>query len=243
MASYELSSPSQAAVHDMSTLTPEHIAEHRSAIGEHLAKPDSYQGGWLDRGENKVYLDASRHFHDEGKVRDFSLKNKQLAYYDLGKGNEYYLDPHRDELAHTDPSAHHEKYSGITKKFGPGTPLEYESYRHLYEGGGEKTASLQYAVTEQPPASGLPYLIRVARGNQVIAHIGVRPDGTWRYLRAEAGRTATQSSVDEIRDGINAIVGALFEGTQARPEWLDGRPIGPWLNDHVDEIERRKRQP
>ena len=244
MASYKLSSPEQAAVHDLHTLTPEHIAAHRNAISEHLAKPDSYQGGWLDRGENKVYLDASRHFHDEGKVRKFSLDNDQLAYYDLGKGHEYYLDPQRDELAHSDPTAHKQKYAEITKKFGAGAPPEYERYRHLYEGGEEhKTATLRFAVTEQPLASGLPYLVRVAKGNQVIAHIGIRPDGSWRYLRAEAGRTATQQSVDEIRDGINGIVAALLEGRQARPEWLDGRPIGPWLNNHVDEIERRKRQP
>lgn len=242
MASYEIHSPDQAAVHDMSSLTPEHIATHRQAIGEHLSQPDSYQGGWLDRGENKVYLDASRHFHDEGKVRDFSLKNKQLAYYDLGKGHEYYLDPKRDELSHADPAEHQKKYSEITKKFGGSAPPEYESYRHLYEGGESKTAMLRYSVTQQSPASGLPYLIQVARGNQIIAHLGVRPDGSWHYLRAESGRTATQQSVEEIRDFVNAVVGSLFEGSYERPDYLNGRPIGPWLNNHVDEIDRRKRQ-
>lgn len=129
MASYEAPEGSGiGAVHHISQLQPEHIAAHREAIKEHLAKPDSYQGGWYDKGDGHVYLDASRHFHDEGSVRQFALDEKQKAYFDLGKFEETYLHPKLDPKAMTDHSGWEKHY----KEHGHEPPAQYHSYAHLY---------------------------------------------------------------------------------------------------------------
>lgn len=129
MAAYHAPEGSPIAqVHHLSEITPEHIAGHRQAAAEHLNKPDSYQGGWLDRGENKVYLDASRHFHDEGEVRDFSHQEKQKAYFDLSDFSEKFMHPKLDPLAMKDHGAWQQRYA----KHGTEPAPEYKSYAHLY---------------------------------------------------------------------------------------------------------------
>lgn len=132
MASYDDPDGKLGRVHHVSEISPEHIAEHRNSLGNHLRDKSSYQGGWLDREHGDVYLDSSKHFKNEGHARQFALKNKQKAYFDLHKGDEYFLDPSHDPKYHEDPQAHAEKYHHITKKYGPGAPKEFENYRHLY---------------------------------------------------------------------------------------------------------------
>lgn len=133
MASYHAPEGSGVAqVHDLSQLHPEHIADHRHTISEHLSKPNSYQGGWLDRTEDKVYLDASRHFHSEPEVRDFALKEKQKAYFNLGNFEEYYLHPKHDPVAMKDQDEWKQKYSHLPKAQRENPPSEYHSFEHLY---------------------------------------------------------------------------------------------------------------
>lgn len=138
MASYEdHEGKGLAREHNLADLTPDHIAAHRQAMGNKLMEKGAYQGGWVDKGDGKVYLDASKHFEKEDHVRNFALKNKQKAYFNLGTFQDHYLDPHQDPLRHEDPAAHAEKYKDTYNKYGTSAPKEYESYRHLYPDSDE----------------------------------------------------------------------------------------------------------
>lgn len=174
MASYEAPEGSGISQeHDISEIQPEHIAEHRQSIAHHLSQPDSYQGGWLDKGEGKVYLDASRRFPEESDVRQFSLDNKQKAYFDLSNFDETFLHPKLDPLAMKDPEAWKAHY----EKHGYEPPEQYHSYSHLYpptddqkKFWGEQGHHLakkdeQKTAAKQPP--GKP------------AHLAGRPVGPW----------------------------------------------------------------
>jgi hypothetical protein len=138
MASYEAKEGSgQAAEHPISEITPEHIAAHRDAISEYLSQPNSYQGGWHDQDTGTVYLDASRHFHDEHKVRDFAADQHQKAYFQLhdpvDSGGEHnfsskYMNPRQDPLSMKDPATWSKRYSNVGTEPHP----RYHEYSHLY---------------------------------------------------------------------------------------------------------------
>lgn len=119
-------------VHDLARLDPGHIADHRQIITPQLMHKGAYQGGWLDRGDNKVYLDLSHHFNSESQVRKFALANRQKAYFDLSDFSEKYLDPHQDPEFMHDRGKWANKYDKIVRQHGIAAPPEYESYRHLY---------------------------------------------------------------------------------------------------------------
>lgn len=150
MASYEDHEGNLGQVHHISDLTPHHLAAHRQAMGHKLMEKGAYQGGWLDKSDGNVYLDASKHFEKEDHVRDFALKNKQKAYFNLHNFQDHYLDPHQDPLRHEDPAAHAEKYKSTYNKYGTSAPKEYESYRHLYPDSPQdqeaKTAARDHLV-------------------------------------------------------------------------------------------------
>jgi hypothetical protein len=129
MASYDAPEGSgQAVVHHITSLTAGHIAEHRHAISEHLAKPDSYQGGWHDTSDGNVYLDASRHHADELSVRKFAGEQQQKAYFKLDDFTERYMDPHHDPLAMKDQGAWKHRYSDV----GTAPHSAWSSYSHRY---------------------------------------------------------------------------------------------------------------
>lgn len=125
------------AVHHISELTPRHIAEHRRAgrdLYEHgLDGKKVYQGAWHDTETGDVYLDTSHISDDEGSVRDFALKHRQLAYYDLAKGHSVYFDPTRDEDYHAGKPEAIAKYHDIAQRFGEVTPSRYKVYEHEYD--------------------------------------------------------------------------------------------------------------
>jgi hypothetical protein len=134
--------PQISSEHDLKDLTPDHIAAHREAISPHLGKPHTYQGGWLDRGTGKVYLDVSRHFPEdhEDEARDFALKQRQKAYYHLSDGTETYLHPQHDPQMLEDFDGWGKKYHRHLKE---GVPQEYRSYEHLYPPGDALKAHLE----------------------------------------------------------------------------------------------------
>lgn len=172
MASYHAPEGSGlAVVHDLKDLKPEHIAAHRQAAAEHLGKPDSYQGGWLDRADDKVYLDASRHFKDEGDVRKFAVQQKQKAYFDLHDFSEKYLHPKLDPDAMKDEHAWRAKYAHLPEHEREAPPAGYEHFSHLYpatdeqkdfwKGKGHTVAKKQQAqpkptLKSQTPMAGRP---------------------------------------------------------------------------------------
>lgn len=124
-------------VHDLARMDPSHIAAHRGVIQDHLRNKGAYQGGWLDRGDNKVYLDLSQHHNSENAVRKFGLENRQKAYFDLHDFSEKYFDPHQDPQFLSDRHGWTKKYDPIVRKHGLGAPDEYEDYRHLYPDSDE----------------------------------------------------------------------------------------------------------
>jgi hypothetical protein len=133
MASYHAPEGSGVAqVHHLSEIGPEHIAAHREAVSKHLSQPDSYQGGWLDRSEDKVYLDASRHFKHEPEVRKFAVDQKQKAYFNLKDFSETYLHPKLDPDAMKDEGAWKQKYAHLPEHERENPPEGYSSFAHLY---------------------------------------------------------------------------------------------------------------
>lgn len=178
MASYHAPEGSGlAVVHDLKDVRPEHIAAHRQAAAEHLAKPDSYQGGWLDRAEDKVYLDASRHFKDEGDVRKFAVQQKQKAYFDLHDFSEKYLHPKLDPDAMKDHGAWQQKYAHLPEHEREDPPEGYNSYSHLYPATDEQKdfwkGKGHTVATQQPkptPKSATPMAGRP---------VGPFRDGKW----------------------------------------------------------------
>lgn len=68
----------------LSALRPEHIAHYVNAHSRELANPNSYLGGWLDKGN--FYLDVSTHRPTLDRAAADAAQNNQLAIYDLGKG-------------------------------------------------------------------------------------------------------------------------------------------------------------
>lgn len=163
MASYHAPEGSGIAqVHHLSKIGPEHIADHRAAIAHHLSQPDSYQGGWLDRGEDKVYLDASRHFHNEDDVRKFAVQEKQKAYFNLGDFSEKYLHPKLDPDAMKDHEAWKAKYAHLPEHERENPPAGYESFAHLY-----------------PPTDDQREHWR-QRGEHLANKMAGRPVGPWR---------------------------------------------------------------
>lgn len=114
-------------------IAPRHIADHRAAAGKLLhADPQLHQGGWWDTKTRHVYLDVSHVEHDESKVRQFGLHHRQLAYYDLGKGESVYFDPHRDPEKTTHPANWNRKYAEKQQHFG-GVPAAWHGYSHEYD--------------------------------------------------------------------------------------------------------------
>lgn len=131
MVSYEDTGNGTSVVHHLSDLQPEHIEAHRQAVSEHLKEPNTYQGGWLDKGTGEVYLDVSKHFPEEHEqqAREFALDQKQKAYYHLASGEEHYLHPQHDPKMLEDFDSWGKKYHQHLKD---GVPQKYRSYEHLY---------------------------------------------------------------------------------------------------------------
>jgi hypothetical protein len=156
MASYHADEGSpEAAVHHISQITPDHIAEHRAAIGHHLEQPDSYQGGWHDKATGDVYLDASRHFHDEPSVRKFSVQQHQKAYFDLHDFSTKYVHPKLDPDAMKDHDAWKQKYAEV----GHEPPAGYSSYQHKYPASDEQKshwAEQGHHLAQAPAEPGVP---------------------------------------------------------------------------------------
>lgn len=114
-------------------ISPRHIAGHReSASGLINSDPHLHQGGWWDTKTRHVYLDVSHVHPEEHEVRQFGLKHKQLAYYDLHKGESVYFDPERDPEKATNPGNWHRKYAEKQHAFG-GVPSAWHSYSHEYD--------------------------------------------------------------------------------------------------------------
>jgi hypothetical protein len=237
MVSYDLG-PEKAKEVPAAEVTPDHIAAHRAAISDELAQPNSYQGGWVDRAQDKVFLDASRHFDNEDEARPFALKNRQLAYYDIGNDDDYYLNPHRDALAKSDPEAHRRKYEHIYSRYGSQPPKEYESYRHLYELPEEGHQAYRIGVRHQA-ARNVAYVLSVSDDDRHVATVAVRPDGSWYYRGDEPSPRIAKT----VQADVNRAVGDLFSGSYSgKPAWLRGHPVGPWLSQHRDRIEDDKQR-
>lgn len=129
MASYHAPEGSGvAAVHHISAITPEHIAEHRQAAAGHLANDSSYQGGWHDTATGDVYLDASKHHTDLHQARDFAANQKQKAIFHLDDFSEHFLHPKQDPLAMKDP----EEWKGRYSETGTEPHPKFHTYAHLY---------------------------------------------------------------------------------------------------------------
>jgi len=128
-------------VFKISDMTPDHIATHREQ-GHKLFDEGSeghkvFQGGWYDRDAGNVYLDTSHVHHDEGQVRDFGIKHKQKAYYDLGRNEEVFYHPshdpeYRGENGHDAQQSAIAKYSRVAHTHGKVTPEGYSGYAHEY---------------------------------------------------------------------------------------------------------------
>jgi hypothetical protein len=140
---------------DLADLQPSHLAGHRRAGGNLFRNGYQghpvYQGAWLDRMQNKVYLDASHVVPDEHTARDLGIHHRQMAYYDLGRNQSVYFDPQRDPHMHKGTPAEHqeaiEKYARVSHEFGKITPDAYWGY-HEQEFGpvpGEKEAKAYFA--------------------------------------------------------------------------------------------------
>ena len=56
---------------------------------DNAKKLNAFVGGWLDNG--LVYLDVSKHFTDKDKALEFARQEKQIAIYDIEKGESIYL--------------------------------------------------------------------------------------------------------------------------------------------------------
>ncbi len=190
MASYHAPEGSGlATVHDLKDVTPEHIAAHREVASEHLAKPDSYQGGWLDRAENKVYLDASRHFKDEGDVRKFAVQQKQKAYFDLHDFSEKYLHPKLDPDAMKDEGAWKQKYAHLPEPERADPPEGYHSFSHLYPATdeqkshwaarGEKLAAKQSVPKKETSMAGRPVALRSTARTRGVRPMSDDDDHPW----------------------------------------------------------------
>lgn len=153
-------------VHDLANMDPGHIAHHRLTITPHLREKGAYQGGWLDRGDNKVYLDLSHHFNSENQVRKFALENRQKAYFDLHDFSEKYLDPHQDPQFMHDRPGWTQKYDKIVRQHGLAAPEQYESYRHLYPDPPELEEHRQQhlSVLTENEAQRRRMLMRVENG-------------------------------------------------------------------------------
>lgn len=130
---YMVSIKGSDAVHHLSTVQPEHLAAHRAQHADHLAPEGRYQGGWLDKGTNEVYLDVSHNFgeHQEHEAREFAMDHQQKAYYHLGSDQEYYLHPQHDPLYLESAEKWVAKYKRHFTDEGI-VPARYRDYEHLY---------------------------------------------------------------------------------------------------------------
>lgn len=129
MASYDAPEGSgEAAVHHISEIGPQHIADHREAIAHHLSQPSSYQGGWHDTSTGDVYLDASRHFTDKGEARHFAADQSQKAIFHLDDFSEHFMDPQQDPLAMKDRDAWRQRYADT----GDAPHPRWHEYSHRY---------------------------------------------------------------------------------------------------------------
>jgi hypothetical protein len=74
---------------DKVTLTTfaEYMDRHREALDD----PDTFFGSWLDPESGKVYLDVSKNLADLDEAKRLGKEYKQLAIYDLNKGEEVRL--------------------------------------------------------------------------------------------------------------------------------------------------------
>lgn len=171
MASYHAPEGSDVAqVHHISSLTPQHIASHRMAIDTHLRNPGSYQGGWHDTATGDVYLDASKHHEDLHSARDFAVKEKQKAIFNLNDFSEHFLHPKLDPLAMKD----HDSWKARYAETGTEPHPDYHSYAHLY------------------PASDEQKHFWSERGEHVANAMAGRPVGPWRseaWVRRQLGES------------------------------------------------------
>lgn len=73
-------------VHDLHEVArdPRIIKEYYARHRQDLADPDRFFGAWVHEG--KVFLDVSRHHHDEDDAHGTAHKNAQLAIYDIANG-------------------------------------------------------------------------------------------------------------------------------------------------------------
>ena len=198
-------------VHHVSTLTPDHIAAHRASIQHHLLKPGVFQGGWHDTATGDVYLDTSMHHHSENMVRRFAVGNKQKAYYDLGSGQEKFLDPHLDPQKHADPEGWAEKY----KKVGTEPAEGYHEYAHLYQQPGSHTVTAGkedpwYASASDAEIDEHPAAEQIHK--DIAMH--VTPNGKAIRLVKHTGRMVTAHSLPSGR----RIGGITWFGGKHDPE-------------------------
>lgn len=68
----------------MNQLTPKLVGDYVQKNASHLQDPNSYLGGWLDKGN--FYLDVSHHVPDLYHATKSALGAKQLGIYDLNHG-------------------------------------------------------------------------------------------------------------------------------------------------------------
>lgn len=128
MVSHDDDGSGIATVHHVSELTPEHIAAHREASAHLLKNPNTFQGGWHDTDDGQVYLDVSRHHHDEHEARKFAVEQRQKAYFNTHTFDTHYLSPRHDPLALKDHDAWSQKYAPV----GHDAPEGYGEFAHRY---------------------------------------------------------------------------------------------------------------
>jgi hypothetical protein len=82
-------SPAQGGVEHIkhiSELTPDHIVNHQSIIQHLLRDPNTFQGGWHNPSDGKVYLDASRQYPDLNSAQEAARTGQQISLFDLHSG-------------------------------------------------------------------------------------------------------------------------------------------------------------
>lgn len=101
------------------------------------------------------------------------------------------------------------------------------------------TKCYEVDVQVQPEHTGLPYIIRVraTTDSTVLAVAGVRPNGSWDYIRRR-NLTGDDLPDNPMQRAINQRVGELLDGRyRGKPEWLRGLPLGPWLSHPRQQVE------
>lgn len=74
------------SIHDLNSITPQDLAEHREAATAKRGSGDFHQGGWVNNG--KVHLDVSKHVGDKDEAVAEGHKHHQLAIWDIAGNRE-----------------------------------------------------------------------------------------------------------------------------------------------------------